>query len=405
MKNMILNLMLALLSMIGALGIDAYLPAFQSISQEFAVGPLVVQQTLSIYVASMALTMLFSGTLSDTFGRRPLVLLALGLFTLGSILALTASHIQILILARMAQGIAAGISSVLARAMVQDAYKGSAAQQAMALISMVFSIAPALAPLIGGWLQAWLGWRAIFAFLALYSLSLGLLCYTRLPETLRPDQRRSLRLKELLSAYQQALKHPRFMLMVGGIAMIFGGVALYVSSASAFVIGILGLNETAFGWLFLPMTSGMVLGSMLAARLAHTIPAAILSRWGLGLTLLAALSSLVYTSVFVPRVPYAVLPLAIYALGLSLAMPGMMVMTLDIFKEMRGLAASLQSFVQMMVFALVTAFLSPLVFHSAQMLALSHVCTLLVGIVFWALAQKQKKQSAPPVLKPHQALP
>ena len=127
LKNTGITVALAMLSMVGALGIDAYLPSFPAIIQDFQTTPLAVQQTLSIYVGAMAITTLFAGTLSDSFGRRPTVIVSLLLFTAGSALAIFAKDIQVLLLARALQGVAAGFGSVLSRTIVQDRFQGAEA--------------------------------------------------------------------------------------------------------------------------------------------------------------------------------------------------------------------------------------------------------------------------------------
>lgn len=385
---------LAVLSMAGALGIDAYLPSFPAIRAAFGVDALVVQQTLSIYIAAMAATVLFAGALSDSFGRRPVVLASLLVFTGGSLAALVAPDIHSLIAARALQGMAAGFGMVLARTIVQDRFSGHEAVRAMALVGMVFGLAPAVAPLIGGWLQTHWGWRSVFGFLALYGALLWATCQWGLPETLAPAQRTPLRLGGLLARYGRALAHPVFMLRAGGLALVFTGVALHVSSAANYVIDILGLDESRFGWLFIPMIGGIVLGSAVAERLARRAGVEALNRWGFALMLAGALISALYVHRFEPRVPYAVMPLALYGFGLALALPGMMVSTLELLPDMRGLAASMQSFVQMLVFALIAGVLAPLVFHSARALALTHLAGVLLGLALWLLADRLRGSRA-----------
>ncbi|MDO4682948.1 MAG: multidrug effflux MFS transporter [Lautropia sp.] len=383
-----LPLVLALLSMVGAWGIDAYLPSFQAIAQRFEASPVLVQQTLSVYIGAMAITVLFAGTLSDSLGRRPLVLGAVLLFAAASVLGMMAGDIQTLIVARALQGVAAGMTTVLSRTIVQDLFSGAEAQRVMAMITMVFSIAPSVAPVVGGWLQTTFDWQAVFAMLALYGISLWALCHRGVQESLPAGQRVPLKPGRILNNYGMVLRHGPFMLMVLSIGLVFTGIALHVSSASAYVLGILGLTETDFAWLFIPMTTGILLGSSMARRFARRVPAERLTRAGLGVMLTACALNVLYTQSFVPALPFAVLPLGIYTFGMSLALPGMTVAALSNFPGMRGVAASMQSFVQMGLFSLVSAFVAPRVFHSAQALAWAHLAGLLAGILLWMLAAR-----------------
>ena len=337
LKNTGITIALAMLSMVGALGIDAYLPSFPAIIQDFQATPLAVQQTLSIYVGAMAITTLFAGTLSDSFGRRPTVIVSLLLFTAGSALAIFAKDIQILLLARGLQGVAAGFGAVLSRTIVQDRFQGAEAQRVMALIMMVFSIAPSFAPVIGGWLQATFGWHSVFIMLTGYGLVLWLIWQLGIPETLPKAQRTPLQLGRIVGNYGKVLCHRVFIPRVLSIALVFIGVAIYVSSAAPYIINILGLSETSFAWMFLPMTLGMLGGSSTSRRLARKVAPSRLTFVGFVLMLGATFTSVVYTSVATPQVPWAVIPLGIYSLGMTLAVPGMTVQVLSIFPQMRGL--------------------------------------------------------------------
>jgi DHA1 family bicyclomycin/chloramphenicol resistance-like MFS transporter len=149
----LLTVILACLGMVGALAIDTYLPSIPAIGRAFEVGPVAVQQTLSVFLFTFAFMMLFHGTLSDSFGRRPVILVALVVYTLGSVGAALAPSFGWLLAFRALQGLAAGAGSVIGQAIVQDRFSGAQAQKMMSHIMMVFGLAPAIAPVLGGWLH------------------------------------------------------------------------------------------------------------------------------------------------------------------------------------------------------------------------------------------------------------
>ncbi|KAF1022289.1 MAG: Bicyclomycin resistance protein [Paracidovorax wautersii] len=395
MTHASLTVVLAMLAMVGALGIDTYLPAFHAIGADFQVGPLVVQQTLSVYVACMSLTMLVSGTLSDSFGRRRVLVVALVGYTLTSLAAAAAPNVQALIVLRALQGLSAGAGLVVGRAMVQDLFKGAEAQRVMATITMVFSLAPAIAPIPGGVLQSLAGWRSIFIFMALYGAVLWVICQRGLPETLPAAQRAPFHPGPILARYAESLRHPGFVLMIVAIALIFGGLPLYIGSAAALIIDILGLTETDFGWLFIPLVTGTVGGAWLGRHLARRVAPQRILNAGMSVMLLATIASVVYASAWQVRLPYVVLPLLVFTFGMVLAMPVMVLRALSVFPHMRGLAASMQSFVQMMAFALIAGFVSPLVFHSARSIAITHLAFLLLGMLLWRAAMRTLPPAAP----------
>ena len=364
-----LTLMLAGLAMLGPFCIDTYLPSFAAISRDFGVPAVYVQQTLSAYLLCFAGMMLFHGTLSDSFGRRPVIIVSLMVFTAASVGAAMATSIGGLIVFRALQGLSAGAGTVVGRAMIRDRLSGPEAQKMLSDVTIVFAVAPAIAPILGGWLQIWFGWRSVFAFLAIVGLLLALVCWRALPESLPVCQRQSFHTRQILGNYWTAVRHPQFLLLAFAMAFASIGFFVYIASAPHFVPHVLGLPATSYGWLFIPLVSGMVSGATVAGRLAHRREPAQLIRAGFGLMTGAALLNLGYNLLFPATVPWAVMPLFLYTFGVSLASPSIMVLTLNVFPAMRGLAASLQAFVQMLLFSLVAAVVAPMVGESGLRLA------------------------------------
>ena len=396
-RNLSLTFVLALCTMMGALGIDTYLPSFHAIAQEFAVGPAAVQQTLSVYVLAMAITMLFYGTLSDTFGRRRVLVFASLGFAITSTVAALVQSIEALIAVRCAQGAMAGAGMVIARAIVQDRFHGADAQRMMSMVMFCFGLAPAIAPVFGGWLQAHGGWRAAFFFLTGFGLLLTLLCWRVLPETLPADKRVPLHLRVIAGNYLTALRHRQFRRMVAGLALMAGANAIYISAAAEFVMGILRLEETSFGWLFIPLIGGSMLGSAISGVLAKQIAPRVQQRIGYGALLLGCASNVLYHLLTdMPVVPWAVLPIACYTLGLALLMPILSLQVMALFPDMRGLASSLQGFTQMSVFAIMAGAVVPQLFHSGLALALGQCITVVCGMLVWRWSQRSAAaQDAP----------
>jgi MFS transporter, DHA1 family, multidrug resistance protein len=158
--------------MLGPFSIDTYLPSFPSIAAEFQVGPDAVQQTLTVYLLAMAVMTIFHGTLSDALGRRPVILGGLALYAAGSVGAMFAGSFSFLLLCRLVQGASAGVGMVVDRAMIRDRFSGPEAQTVMSYTTVVFGLAPVLAPILGGWLEVVLGWRSVFGFLSAFGFLL-----------------------------------------------------------------------------------------------------------------------------------------------------------------------------------------------------------------------------------------
>jgi DHA1 family bicyclomycin/chloramphenicol resistance-like MFS transporter len=379
--NFLLTLILAGLTMVGPLAIDTYLPSFPAIALTFQASPMMVQQTLSAFLFTFAFMMLFYGTLSDSFGRRPVILISLTVYIAASVGAALAPSFGWLLACRVLQGLAAGAGSVISRAIVQDRFKGGEAQKILSHIMMVFGLAPAIAPILGGALQVAFGWRSIFWFLSAFGILMFVVVYRLLPESL--PRRHPFHLGPIASNYWKVLRHRQFLLLSIAIGTSFGGFALYIGSAAYFIIDILHLPETAFGWLFIPLISGMMLGSALAGKFAHRYSQTSLIWNGYGLMLVAASSNIAYNAFFAAEVPWAVLPIFLYSFALSIAMPPMTLLALNHFPDNSGLASSMQSFIQMLLFALVSGAVAPLLFDSALKLACGVMAGLLLSAICW----------------------
>lgn len=394
-----LTLMLAGLAMLGPFAIDTYLPAFGMIAAEFGVADVMMQHTLSVYLFSFAVMSLFWGTLSDTFGRRPVIIASLVLFGIGSVGSALAPSYGWLLFFRGLQGCSAGAGRVVGQALVRDRYHGPEAQRLFANIAMVFSVAPAIAPITGGYLGMYVGWRSIFVMLSVFSLLLIVASWRVLPETLSAAARQPMRLGTILRNYFTAVRNVQFLLAIMAVGFAFSGFGLYIASAAKFIMEILGLPETAFGWLFLPFIGGMVSGSMVSSRFARRVDPARMIWSGLGVMASGAALNVVYNLFFVAAVPWAVVPIVLYGVGMSMALPGMTVVTLNTFPNMRGLASSLQSTVQMLIFALVSGFVAPLLYDSALLLGVGTVGSAALCMSSWrasrVLAARVASRGAP----------
>lgn len=384
----LLTVILACLGMVGALAIDTYLPSFHAIGRDFNVGPVAVQQTLSVFLFTFAFMMLFYGTLSDSFGRRPVILISLGVYTAASLGAMFAPTFGALLACRALQGLAAGAGSVIGQAIVQDRYSHDQAhaQKIMSHIMMVFGLAPAIAPILGGWLHVSFGWRSTFLFLATFGAALFVLVYRCLPESLPREQRHAFHGVAIARNYLKVLRNGQFLLLASAVGMAFGGVSLYIGSAANFVMVILKLPETAFAWLFIPIIGGMTIGSAWSAKSAARIAPLKMMRLGFGLMGAAAVISVAYNYVFVAALPWVVLPLAVYTFGLAVAMPPIQIAALALFPDNRGLAASMLSFIQMTLFAVVSGLVAPLLFDSALKLACGVLVGLAASYACWAMS-------------------
>lgn len=376
-----LAVLLAALAALGPFSIDTYLPAFHEIEADLGVSRYDVQLTLSAYLVPFALMVFWHGALSDSFGRRRVVLAALGLYTVASVVCALAPAIEWLWVGRALQGLCGGAGMVVGRAVVRDVLEGAQAQRLMSRVVMMFAVAPAVAPIIGGAILAVAPWRGIFWFLALVGALTGVFAYRRLPETLAPEQRQSLHPLHLARGYASVLGSGHFLLIGAAVALNFNAFFIYVLSAPTFLIDHLGVSEQGFGWLFIPVMLGMMAGAGLSSRLA--------GRWtpmrtilaGYAVMAAAAALNVVLNLAAPPALPWTILPLPFYVLGMSMVMPNLTLMALELFPARRGMVSSCQSFMQTATNALTAAVFAPLLWVSTQGLSLGMAGYLALGFL------------------------
>ncbi|OQB96674.1 MAG: Bicyclomycin resistance protein [Verrucomicrobia bacterium ADurb.Bin122] len=389
-----LALLLAALAALGPFSTDTYLPSFQEIGVEFGASQLLVQQTLTAYMVPFAAMTLWHGAISDALGRRRVTIVLLAMFALASVGCMCAWSVESLMLFRALQGMSAGAGMIIGRAVVRDIFDGTEARRMMGQVAIMFAVAPALGPVVGGWLHVWFGWRSVFAFLALFSALLCWWCCKELPETLPPEKRQPFHPKPLAQGYWEAIRSGPFVALVLAITLNFSATFTYIVSAPAFVIGQLHLNETSFLWLFGPITCGFLIGAYLSSRLAGHLSNRKTVALSYAIMAGAALANLLFHAFFPPMTPWSVLPLAIYSVGTSLAMPSLTLMALDLLPQRRGLAASCQGFVQSAGNAVVTASIAPLVWGSAFTMSVNMVALMTLGGGMFLLAVALHRRAA-----------
>ena len=382
----LLALMLAALAMLGPFSIDTYLPAFPAIQASLDATAIEVQQTLTAYMLSFAVMILWHGPLSDAFGRRNIILGALTVFAVASLGCASVHSIEYLWAFRILQGMSAGAGVVVGRAIIRDLYSGAAAARLLSLVTMIFSIAPALAPIMGGWIVTLLDWRSIFLFLFAYTVLLIVLCYKRLPESLPPESRHPFNPAFLTSSYKQILYSKIFHLKASALALNFAGLFLYVAAAPAFITRHLGLGPDQFGWQFVPTVCGIFLGALTANRLTGKTSVPQQVRLGYLFLIGAASLNALYHAFFPPALPWSVMPLFLYTFGMSIAAPGITLLILDLFPAIRGVVASSQAFVQTMLGAIVAGVIAPALDASVLWLALGQLGFAVTGLLLWQRA-------------------
>ncbi len=383
-------LMLASLSMVSPLSIDTFFPSFREIAAQFDLTDWEVQQLVTAYMLPFACLTLVHGPLSDALGRRRVVIIGMLFYAAASIGCVFAPSFGLLIAFRAMQGMAAGIGPTVARAVVRDLYEGAAAQRLMSLMMMIFLLAPAVGPIIGGWIHVAFGWRAVFGLLVLLGVALSVFTWLRLPETHPPEKRAHFELGSLAATSWGLLTDSRFLLLAISSALCMGAPLIYMGAAPQIVLDTWGLGETQFHHLFVPVIGGFMIASITSNRTAGRVSRERQLRIGfamlaLGSTLMALLQQLWPES---PRA-FAQVLMATIAFGGQYTFPILTLEMLDLAPRARGAAASVQSFVGLGGLAIIMGMVAPAMHGSLPKLALITLGFAAAGFVAWNRAHRR----------------
>jgi len=384
-----LAVLLATLGMLGPFSIDTYIPAFSGIANSLGATPLQMQQTLSAYLFGFAFMSLFHGALSDSVGRRPVVLWGLAAFTLASMGCALSQSIGQLIFFRAVQGLTTGAGIVVSRAVVRDMFAPAQAQRVMSQITIYFGVAPAVAPMMGGLLFEHLGWHSVFWFLTLVGVLLWAANYRLLPETLHASQRQPLKVSNLMQGYWQLGRDPRFFLLSLASGIPFNGMFLYVLSAPVFLGDHLAMAPSQFFWFFVLTIAGIMGGAWISGRMAGRVTPKKQIRYGFLIMIIIATVNLVANLLFKAHVSWAMLPIAVFAFGWAMMVPVVTLLVLDLHPDRRGMASSLQAFIASTANGFVAGAIAPLVMHSTVGLALASISMLMIGLLAWVGLHKR----------------
>jgi MFS transporter, DHA1 family, multidrug resistance protein len=385
-----LTLMLCMLTGLAPLSTDMYLPSLPAIGLALHAPQAQVQLTMSSFLFGFAAGQIVYGPISDRFGRKPVILVALVLFCAGSIVCATSQSIGTLIFVRFLQSFGGAGSIVLARAVVRDLYSGVRAGHQLSLMGSITAFAPIVAPVIGGFLQIAFGWRASFILLVIFAAISALTTARFLPETLRQRTPGPFSFRSMLGLYRSVLANRSFLANLGILTTTFVGLIAWVSGASVVIQGVYGLSPSAFGIIYALGALGYMLGTSIAARIVmrlgldRTIGIGVVTMAGGGLVMVAVLT------LGLAQAVWLVGAMTIYLAGMGFAMPQTMASALTPFPDRAGTASSLMGFTQQSCAAIAAGAIGQYLGHSAWPVVGTVAAMGCSALLIWALTRSAR---------------
>lgn len=339
--------LLTFLVAFGPVSTDMYLPSLPDMTRAFGTTVSQVQLTLSAFTAGFACGMLIYGPLSDRFGRRPVLLFGIVLYLVASVACLYASSIDGLIAARFVQAFGACAGPVLGRAIVRDVYHRDDAARMMAYMASAMALAPAVGPILGGWLHGLFGWRSNFVALVVFGVLVLVASFLLLQETNAHKDPHATRPRRLLLTYGNLLRSRVFMGYTLTVGFGFAGLFSFISGSSFVVIDVLGIDSAHFGYAFACVVVGYISGGFLAGRLTGRYGLdRVLAMGSVGLGLAGVLTAGVALAGI--QTPVGVIaPISLFFFFCALTLPNGTAGAIAPFPKIAGSVSALLGFLQM----------------------------------------------------------
>lgn len=366
---------LGLLSMLTPFAIDMYLPALPVIAKEFGVEPGQVQMTLSAYIMGFAIGQLFYGPMADSLGRKPVILGGTLVFMLAGVACALAQTIEQLTVLRMLHGLSAAASAVVINALMRDTFAKDEFSRMMSFVMLVMTVAPLLAPMLGGVLLLWFSWHAIFWTLAGLSLIASVLVMRFVKESLPVEKRQPFHFRTTAGNFASLFRHKKVFSYMVASGFSFSGLFSFLSAGPFVYIDLYGVSPQHFGYYFALNVVFLFLTTYTNSRVVRRLGANQMFRIGLLIQFVVGIALVVIYALDLGFLPL-VLGVAIYVGCIAMVMSNAMAVILDDFPHMAGTASSLAGTLRFGMGALVGSLLSLVSFTSAwPMIASMSLCS------------------------------
>ncbi|WP_313626346.1 Bcr/CflA family multidrug efflux MFS transporter [Kosakonia sp.] len=383
---------LGLLAMLMPLSIDMYLPALPVIAEQFGVPAGSAQMTLSTYILGFAVGQLLYGPMADSIGRKPVILGGTLVFAAAAVACALAQSIEQLITMRFFHGLAAAAASVVINALMRDIYPREEFSRMMSFVMLVTTIAPLLAPMIGGAVLVWFNWHAIFWILAIAALLVSAMIVFFIRETLPVEKRQKFHFRTTLGNFASLFRHRRVLSYMLASGFSFAGMFSFLSAGPFVYIEINHISPQDFGYYFALNIVFLFVTTMINGRIVRRVGALNMFRSGLWVQFAMALW-MVVTALLDVGFWSLVLGVAAFVGCVALVASNAMAVILDEFPHMAGTASSLAGTFRFGIGAIVGALLSMATFNTAWPMIWSITFCATCSILFYLYASRAKKSA------------
>lgn len=389
-----LTLLLAALAASGPLSTDFYLPSMPEIATQLQASPSEVQFTISLFLFGFAVGQIVYGPFSDRHGRKPILLMSMGIFLIATVLCAMSTSIEMLIGARVLQAFGGAGGVVLSRAVVRDLYSGHQAAREMSIISSVMALAPVLAPIFGGMAQAAFGWRGVFGALGALGAAVAVATYLWLPETLKAHATERVSVASIWQSYRVVFRNRAYRAYLAMCTATYSGLLAWLAGSAFLLQNVYKLTAFEFGFVFALGSAGFLIGSNIGARIVVRLGIDFVLGIGAVTATVGGVAFFVSLYIGVTSSLAVVLPMTIYLAGLGMVLPQSVAGAMTPFPERAGAASSLFGFIQQTVAALCGSLVGLTLNRGAMPLAGAVAIMGLATLVIWIATRGIRKSHA-----------
>jgi MFS transporter, DHA1 family, multidrug resistance protein len=369
------------LCVVAQFAVDCYIPSLPYIAKSLQVANSSVQLSLSLFLLGAVPAQFIFGTLSDSFGRRPLNILGVTIFILSSLLCLFAFSINMFLCGRLLQGFGIGSGFVLAWAVSRDMFSGKEFTKLISIIVALTILIPVISPIAGGYIQTYLGWRYTFGLLFAMGVVLLIVMLALFPETLPEKYKQDLNFINIYNSYKTLLVNRVFLTNALCASFATAAVIIYITITPFLYQNILHLSPIVFSWVTALVAIGMAIGCIVNSKLVEKVDRVKLISLGVWFMVVGVVLMLIFALLNVVNLYVILFPMLVITLSLGFIVPNVSSRGMEPFGNLAGTASALYSGMQMLIFSLISAIASG--FHTENQKPLAFILVILLAIVIF----------------------